>query len=167
MDDHAIIARCGSSAGAGEAFAEDPAADPGLSRARQIWAASSDAYDAAHLSPVPEKSLVEVPAGRVWGAWLDGEAGTVGAPRTRRAELAMVSLDVAHLGWGSRSMRRQLTGLWVNPILYRRELLCVLDGLFAELGATEDGRSEGTVAQLSPAQREKLALLSVMILRGI
>ena len=59
VDDHAIIARCGSNAGAGEAFEEDPAADPGLSRARQIWAASSDAYDAAHLSPVPEKSLVE------------------------------------------------------------------------------------------------------------
>ncbi len=162
VDDHAIIARCGSSVGAGEAFAEDPAADPGLSRARKIWAASSDAYDAAHLSPVPEKSLVEVPAGRVWGAWLDGEAGNVGAPRTRRAELAMVSLDVAHLGWGSRSMRRQLTGLWVNPILYRRELLCVLDGLFAEFGATEDCRSEGAVAQLSPAQRDELALLSVL-----
>ena len=162
VDDHAIIARCGSPVGATEDAAEEPAADTGLARARRIWAASHESYDAAHLTPVPEKSLVEAPAGRVWGAWLDGEAGNVGAPRTRRAELAMVSLDVASLGWGSRGMRRQLTGLWVNPILYRRELLCVLEGLFAELGVTEDVRSEGAVAQLSPAQRDELALLAVL-----
>ena len=37
-----------------------------------------------------------------------------------------------------------------------------MDGLFAELGATEDVRSEGAVAQLSSSQRDELALLAVL-----
>jgi len=80
-----------------------------LARARGLWASALGAYDAAGLSPVPEKSVVEAPAGRVWGAWLEGEAGNVGVPRSRRAELAMVSLDIAALGWSSRGLRRKLT----------------------------------------------------------
>ena len=99
----------------------------------------------------------------LWGAWLDGDVGNVGVPRTRRAELAMTSLDVAALGWSSRGLRRQLVGLWVHPILYRRELLCVLDGLFGGLaGPSEDREGEGSVTQMSGAQRDELALLSVL-----
>ena len=152
LDDHAIIARvCPSSAGAA------------LQRARELWASSQEAYTAEGLTPVPEKCLVEAPAGRVWGAWLDGRAGTVGVPRARRAELGMVSLDVAALGWGSRGLRRKLTGLWVHPILYRRELLCTLDRLFEGLGSSDrEEFSEGAVTQLSPAQRDEFALLSLL-----
>ena len=156
VDDHAIIARTA-----------DPGSEtgpsPALLRARELWAAAHEAYDAAGLSPVPEKSLVEVAQGRVWGAWLDGDAGTVGVPRTRRAELALVSLDVAALGWCSRGLRRQLVGLWVHPALYRRELLCVLERLFDDLnGENEDDRDDGRVTGLKPGQRDELALLSLL-----
>ena len=154
VDDHAIIAKVTTAEGC-----ESPSHD----RARWLWSAAHRAYDAAGLSPVPEKCLTDVAAGRVWGAWLDGEAGNVGVPRTRRAELAMVSLDVAALGWCSRGLRRQLVGLWVHPILYRRELLCVMDGLFCGLaGSSEDCAGEGSVAQMTGAQRDELALLSVL-----
>ena len=154
VDDHAIIAKVNTT---------EDSASPSHDRARWLWSAAHRAYDAAGLSPVPEKCLTDVTAGRVWGAWLDGEAGNVGVPRTRRAELAMASLDVAALGWCSRGLRRQLVGLWVHPILYRRELLCVLDGLFGGLaGPAEDCASEGSVTQMTCAQRDELTLLSVL-----
>ena len=152
VDDHAIIARvCPATGGAA------------VQRARELWASAQEAYTAEGLTPVPEKCIVEASAGRVWGAWLDGRLGTVGVPRARRAELGMVSLDVAALGWGSRGMRRQLTGLWVHPILYRRELLCTLDRVFDGMGSSDsEDSSEGAVTQLSSAQRDELALLSLL-----
>ena len=50
-------------------------------RASGEWEAAMSAYADSCGVPVPEKTLREARAGRVWGAWLDGLRGTIGGER--------------------------------------------------------------------------------------
>jgi len=127
-----------------------------VAHARQVWARAMEAYASEGLSPVPEKCTDEAQAARLWGAWLDGQEGSLGVHREKRAHLAGLTLSVAAVGWADAHLRRGLLGNWIMPLMFRRPLFSLLQESFRGL---EEGAPP---APLTPRQRGELAMLSTL-----
>lgn len=158
IDDHCIFALIDHA---------DPSSTT-LHKARAAWDATLGAYRKEGLDPVPEKTAAEVPGARIWGADLydDGARATLGSPAGRRAALAQVSLRLAGIGWCDASLRRQVTGNWIFPLMFRRPGLSLIQTLFDghQVFDGEGGPrgAELDVVPLSPRQRSELGLLAVL-----
>ena len=148
-----------------------------VERTSQEWGAAMGAYADSCGKPVPDKTQRRARAGRVWGAWLDGDRGTLSGPPERRAALAMLSLRLACCGWCSPALMRRLLGSWVFHLMFRRAAFAVPDEVFrfaqgaeppvVHEGAPRVGEPGGPpeptkVARLSPAARAELASLALL-----
>jgi len=136
-------------------------------RASHEWQAALDAYAASCGQPVPEKTQRRALAGRVWGAWLDGQRGTLGGPPERRAALALLSVRLAVCGWSSPALLRRLLGSWVFHLMFRRAAFSVLDAAFrfAHDGEVHEGgevRDPTRVARLPAAVRAELVAIALL-----
>ena len=148
-----------------------------VARAKREWDQAMAAYADSCGQPVPSKTQRRARAGRVWGAWLDGDRGTIGGPPERRAALALLTLRLAHCGWSSPALMRRLLGSWVFPLMFRRSAFSVADEVFrfaqgasaplvhdgaprvGELGGPPDPRR---IARLPPAARAELSALALL-----
>ena len=130
-----------------------------VARAAREWGAAMAAYADSCGRPVPDKTLRRARAGRVWGAWLDGDRGTLGGPPERRAALALLTLRLARCGWGSPALVRRLLGSWVFHLMFRRAAFSVPDEAFRFAQGSGD---PDRVERLPPGVRAELAALSLL-----
>jgi len=128
-------------------------------RASREWKAAMAAYAESCGKPVAEKTARRARAGRVWGAWLDGQRGTLGGPPERRAALGMLTLRMAICGWGSPALMRRLLGSWVFHLMFRRAAFAVPDAAFRYAQAADDPTR---VTRLPPAVRSELVALALL-----
>ena len=148
-----------------------------VQRAEREWGAAMAAYADSCGRPVEAKTQRRATQGRVWGAWLDGQRGTLGGPPERRAALALLTLRLALCGWSSPALMRRLLGSWVFHLMFRRAAFSVPDAAFrfaqrASVGPTQEGAPRvgepggqpepARVARLPPDVRADLAALSVL-----
>ena len=139
--------------------APGPDGETAVARSAREWDAAMAAYAASCGRPVPEKTQRRARAGRVWGAWLDGDRGTLGGPPERRAALALLTLRLARCGFGSPALVRRLLGSWVFHLMFRRSAFAVPDEAFRF--AQSDGEPTH-VARLPPGVRAELASLALL-----
>jgi len=128
-------------------------------RASREWEAAMAAYAESCGKPVTEKMQRRARAGRVWGAWLDGQRGTLGGPPERRAAVGALSLRMAVCGWGSPALMRRLLGSWVFHLMFRRAAFAVPDAAFRYAQAGDDPTR---VTRLPPAVRSELLVLALL-----
>jgi len=130
-----------------------------VARAAREWDAAMAAYAASCGKPVDSKTQRRASAGRVWGAWLDGDRGTIGGPPPRRAALAMLTLRLATCGWSSPALMRRLLGSWVFHLMFRRSAFSVPDAAFRFV--VTDGEPTA-LARLPPPVRAELGALALL-----
>ena len=90
------------------------------------------------------------------GGQLDGAAGRIGAPLRDRALLADLSMRLADIGEMSSHLWSTLIGLWVHQLLFRRELLCVLDTAFTIPHGTRGMCGTSSAHFVRPERRAEL-----------
>jgi hypothetical protein len=112
----------------------------------------------AGLGVHPDKGVRNAKHAAPLGIEIDGVRGLAGAERLRRHHLNLISLGVCSQGQWSAAARRQLTSSWAFCLEARRPMLCLLDGLYRELG-TVDPLVEPVVVQLSSSAASELSLL--------
>ena len=138
-----------------------------VARASREWDAAMAAYADSCGTPVPSKTQRRARTGRVWGAWLDGQRGTLGGPPERRAALALLSVRLAVCGWSSPALLRRLLGSWVFHLMFRRSAFSVLDAAFH---FAQGGDEPARVTRLPAAVRAELvavALLSPLLVTDL
>ena len=131
-------------------------------RARREWDAAMAAYAASCGEPVREKSQRRARAGRVWGAWLDGQRGTLGGPPERRAALALLTLRLAVCGWSSPALVRRLLGSWVFHLMFRRAAFSVLDASFRYAHGGGDTADAARLLRLPADVRAELTAVALL-----
>ena len=70
---------------------------------------------------------------KFWGACLDGDRGTLRGQLEKTLPLAMITSQVARLGWANRKLLEVLAGAWIAVLQCRRRCMCILEGLFDEI----------------------------------
>ena len=95
---------------------------------------------------------------KFWGACLDGERGTLRGQLEKTLPLAMITSQVARLGWANRKLLEVLAGAWIAVLQCRRRCMCVLEGLFDEI----QGYDYGVTFPLSPGSIDELWLLAIL-----
>ena len=128
-------------------------------RARREWDAAMKAYANSCGVPVADKTQRRARAGRVWGAWLDGQRGTLEGPPERRAALALLSLRLAVCGWASPALVKRLLGSWVFHLMFRRAAFAIPDEAFRFAQCSSDPTR---VTRLPPAVRSELTALALV-----
>ena len=109
----------------------------------------------------PEKGVRNAKHAAPLGIEIDGVRGLAGAERLRRHQLAHLSLALGRQGRWSAAARRQLTSSWAFCLEARRPMLCLLDGLYRELGPV-DPHAEPIVIELSSVAVSELSLLAAL-----
>lgn len=95
---------------------------------------------------------------KFWGASLDGERGTVRGQLEKTIPLAMITSQVARLGWASRKLLEVLSGAWIAVLQCRRRCMCLIESLFDEIQRYDYGQ----VFRLSAAAVDELWLLTML-----
>jgi len=147
IDDYALAAK-GPRRGAAQA--------PAVRRAANLFRRARAVYAAAGVPDVDKKRREMVRHATVWGAEIDGRAGTVGAPRTRRAGLSALTASVAVAGVAPGTLVSSLLGLWMDSLLYRRPVLALLGAVFAFAEAFGEDRRPRALP--GPVRSELLGL---------
>ena len=139
------------------------------------WAVSqldlaSKVYEAEGILGSTEKDVVGQDKAKVTGAELNSSKEvrrcgrvTLGVPPAKRLALALVSLELAKLGWTTDSLHLCLIGGWVNALLYRRPMMSIFSEVFGFVdGATVSQECPKIVRQPRSVAQE-LALVSVLV----
>ena len=92
-----------------------------------------DIYAAAGLVAHDGKRFRDTLHSKFWGASLDGEAGTIRFQLEKLIPLAMLTAQIARLGWANRKLLEVVSGAWVAALQCRRRCMCLLDFLFDEI----------------------------------
>ena len=95
---------------------------------------------------------------KFWGACLDGERGTLRSQLEKTLPLAMITSQVARLGWANRKLLEVLAGAWIAVLQCRRRCMCILEGLFDEI----QGYDYGVSFPLSPGAIDELWMLAIL-----
>jgi len=126
-----------------------------------VRAASADAYRRAGAEVKEAKSVVGSRSATAGGAEVRGREGVVGAPRSRRADLAVLTLELVVLGVASRDLVRRLVGTWVAILLYRRPLLALLGECFTWAGSLDPEVDPWAVVRLPIGVADELMSLAL------
>ena len=137
----------------------DAEGEAAAARATREWDAAMSAYADSCGKPVADKTQRRSRAGRVWGAWLDGQRGTLEGPPERRAALALLSLRLAVCGWSSPALVKRLLGSWVFHLMFRRAAFAIPDEAFRFAQGADDPTR---VVRLPSAVRSELAALALV-----
>ena len=92
-----------------------------------------DIYAAAGLVAHDGKRFRDTLHSKFWGASLDGETGTIRFQLEKLIPLAMLTAQIARLGWANRKLLEVVSGAWVAALQCRRRCMCLLDVLFDEI----------------------------------
>ena len=115
-------------------------------------------YKQVGLQPNDSKRFRDDLQAKFWGMLLDGEGGLVQAQVEKALPLAMLSAQVARLGWCHRKLLEMLAGAWTAVIQFRKRCMCLLDAIFADIQRFDYGVS----FQMSPSTVEELWILSAL-----
>ena len=125
VDDHLVIGRIKKNDLNGER------------RDLNVLRASRAAYTGANL-PLSNKSYEDQDRFVAWGTEVQGDAGLVGVPASKRLQLSILALELCCQGVVTKSMARGLLGLFIHPFCHRRELMCVFQRSFVWVNSLDD-----------------------------
>ena len=125
-----------------------------------IFDVSRAAYLEAGLQVSAHKAKRALPRGVVVGALVDGDLGSVGAPRGRRVQLAHLSLDLVTHPRTTGHAARALISCWNHALMFRRPLLAVVDRFYKDL---PDTTLDKFVYDVSGVARSELCMLAVLV----
>ena len=90
-------------------------------------------YGTAGLLAHDGKRFRDALHAKFWGASLDGEAGTLRFQLEKVLPLAMLTSQLARLGWSNRKLLEVLSGAWIAALQCRRRCMCLLEVVFDEI----------------------------------
>ena len=90
-------------------------------------------YGTAGLLAHDGKRFRDALHAKFWGASLDGEAGTLRFQLEKVLPLAMLTSQLARLGWSNRKLLEVLSGAWIAALQCRRRCTCLLEVVFDEI----------------------------------
>ena len=117
-----------------------------------------DIYSSVGLVAHDGKRFRKETKAKFWGASLDGERGTVRGQLEKTIPLAMITSQVARLGWASRKLLEVLSGAWIAVLQCRRRCMCLIESLFDEIQRYDYGQ----VFRLTAAAVDELWLLTML-----
>ena len=115
-------------------------------------------YEKVGLRPNTGKRFRNELQAKFWGMLLDGESGLVQAQIEKALPLAMLTAQVARLGWSSRKLLEMLAGAWTATIQFRKRCMCLLDTVFEDIQRFD----YGVTFQISTTTVEELWSLAVL-----
>ena len=90
-------------------------------------------YEAAGLEAHDGKRFRDELKAKFWGASLDRDAGTLRFQLEKILPLAMLTGQIARLGWANRKLLEVVAGAWVAALQCRRRCMCLLEDVFDEI----------------------------------
>ena len=148
--------------------AEPVGSDPLNSFAARALSQSRQIYEEENLMGSVEKDVVAGDIFKAAGAEVISckeivkrGATFVGAPRSKRLALAVLSLRAARLPIITSKLASRLAGNWVSVLLYRRCFNCIVSRFFS-LASEAERADENFVLDLDRGRAEELVLLSCL-----
>lgn len=96
-------------------------------------------YHQVGLKPNDKKRFRDELQSKFWGMFLDGESGLVQAQVEKVVPLAMLSSQVARLGWCNRKLLEMIAGAWTAALQFRKRGMCLLESIFADIQRCDYG----------------------------
>ena len=128
-----------------------------MSEAAKLADKMVDIYGAAGLLAHDGKRFRDALHAKFWGASLDGDAGTLRFQLEKVLPLAMLTSQLARLGWSNRKLLEVLSGAWIAALQCRRRCMCLLEVVFDEIQLHGYGEN----FPLSPAAIDELWALVI------
>ena len=131
---------------------------PDINRADiALFARAGRMYVQAGLRTSPKKAIRNAYRATVLGGQIDGEAGTLSAPKLKTTVLCALTFQLAVLGVSTKEILSSIVGSWVFVAMFRRPFMCLITELYHEIARHRDGE----VFALSHDARQELLLLTL------
>lgn len=159
-DEHSAPDSMGGNGGRLAGIPTDAATETAGSCAAR-WARQAEvAYSLGGAKVKESKKVDAALKATVWGSEVDGAAGTVGTPAKKVVELARLTVDVLHTGYGDYRVLSRLVGSWNPVLMHARAAFAILERAFV-LVADLSARPEESV-RIPPRVWGELALLVIV-----
>eukprot|EP00435_Cladocopium_sp_Y103_P062393 s584_g24.t1 len=116
-----------------------------------------------------DKDIKGACAGKIIGGEIDASEATkargvvtLGAPVRKRLAMSFISLELAALPITSDALHACLIGGWVHALLYRRQLMSILNKSFSLVDASQLDRDYPQAVQLPRTVAQELLLLAIL-----
>ena len=116
-----------------------PAEQPSSSVAAEVADGMVAVYHQVGLKPNDKKRFRDELQSKFWGMFLDGESGLVQAQVEKVVPLAMLSSQVARLGWCNRKLLEMIAGAWTAALKFRKRGMCLLESIFSDIQRCDYG----------------------------